>query len=112
MAPDLPRLIQALTEDEKQILRDSIGIDVDAWTVNERGAKSFESQLADYRRFVSESSPPTAEEVAQWERHAQQCVSCGRSDKSAEFYVTLKDSTTVCVECLEHLQSEVRRGRG
>jgi len=110
MAPDLPRLIQALTEDEKQILRDSMGIDVDAWAVNERGVKKFESQLADYRKVVTESPPPTAEELKRWERQAKQCVSCGMIDKSAELYVTLKDSTTVCLECLEHLRRKVRLG--
>jgi hypothetical protein len=111
MAPNLSQLVQALTEDEKGILRDLMGIDVDTWTTTESGIKQFEKQLADHRKAVAESPPATAKELKEWERRSEKCVSCGVSGRAAELFVTLKDSTTVCVQCLEHLQKQVRLGK-
>ena len=108
-ARNFKRFVQALTDAEKETLRDHMGVDIVSWTVNELAASRFEHQIADYRQSVAGAPKPSAAELRQWEQTVK-CVSCDVTGRASEFYVTFEDSTTVCIECLEELLKKVRRG--
>ena len=111
-APNLSRLVEAMTADEVDTLRDLIGIDIVNWSVNETGVSDFERQVANHRKLVAESPKPKLgpAQLREWEQ-GMKCVSCSTVGGAADLYITLKDSTTVCIECLEYLLQQVRLGK-
>ena len=108
--PNLHRLVQAMTPAEVEAMRTAMGIDVVAWTVDETAVSKFQRQLADYGTYVAETPKDDSVELRELDQKMK-CVSCLVSGPQGETYVTLKESTMVCVRCLEFLLSQVRLGK-
>jgi len=106
MPEALRKIVGALDEEEKGVLRTSVGIDVDTWRIDMNALAKHKEQLASFRQF-SESLAPDVSQAAAFDE--RKCVGCGRQGKEAEFFVTFVHGTNVCMTCLDLLEEYAGR---
>jgi hypothetical protein len=106
----LRRLLNRLSDIEKERLWDSTGIDVDRWQTDEAKFADFEKHVADYRKMLSGSTQAHAGNVQTEQMPNFNCDSCGAKQMDAPYYVTIPRCTTLCAECTNVLLEQARNG--
>ncbi len=105
----LDQMLRNLTDSDKEKLRESIGVDVDRWIVDEAVILELERNVAEYRKALMERPEWKSDSKVPIEGSEFHCDFCDVSGIGAELYYTIADWKTVCIECIELL---IERGRG
>jgi hypothetical protein len=105
----LQKLLRALDDEERRVVRETIGIDVDTWRVDERVFGEHKRRIEEYRELVAkQGGTPSPEAVATY--NERQCTGCGKRGSEVYFLVTLVHGTTMCERCLELLEGYAQEG--
>ena len=105
----LRNLLLALDDEEKRILRESMGIDVHAWHLDEAAFANYRKIVDDYRAAMA--AELEARSGMRDFGETQKCSGCGRFGKEqVELFLTLAHGTTICDKCFGLLERYARNG--
>lgn len=96
----LRKIVAALDEEERGVLRSLIGIDVDTWRIDPVVFAEHKKRLTNFRDFSKSLQDHDSNTTPFDER---KCVGCGKQGAEVYFFVTFVHGTNVCGACLDLL---------
>jgi hypothetical protein len=106
---ELRNLLVALDGDEKETVRQTMGIDVDTWQLDETALAAHQKLLDNHRAMVA--AELKAKPYQGPDDDTTKCSGCGSVGRQVELFITLSHGTKICDKCFRLLEQHARHGK-